>query len=62
MDETREKCSIFTRQPVSLAISYVPLQSWERPYEVAVGFERGTIFAGLDKPFIGEEAVPSGRK
>lgn len=46
---------------VSLAMAYVPFQRWEGLYEPAVGFNRGTIFKGLDLPFIGEEAVPRGR-
>ena len=40
-----------------LAMSYVPYQVWETPYETDVALQRGTIFRSLDKPFIGEEAV-----
>ena len=36
-----------------LAIAYVLDQSWETPYEISKGLERGTIFQGLDKPFLG---------
>lgn len=50
-------CSQFTDQPISLAMAYVSRQEWEDLYETSLGFERGTIFAQLDKPFIGEEAV-----
>lgn len=46
---------------LSLAMAYVPVQRWNRIYPVETGFERGTIFPALDKPFIGEEAVPNGR-
>lgn len=53
--------SIFTNQPVSLAMAYVPMQTWGRTYEPAVGLMRGTIFPELDKPFLGEEAVPNER-
>lgn len=49
--------SVFTTQEISLGMAYVPWQSWETPYELPVGFSRGTIFPKLDKPFIGEEAV-----
>ena len=42
--------------------AYVPTQKWEDLYESSLGFARGTIFAQLDKPFIGEEAVPNGSK
>lgn len=54
--------SVFTDQPISLAMAYVPTQKWEDLYESSLGFARGTIFAQLDKPFIGEEAVPNGSK
>lgn len=39
---------------LSLAMGFVPYQSWDTPYTVDVGFSRGTIFPGLDKPFLGE--------
>lgn len=40
-----------------LAMAYVPWQKWRDLYDSEVGFQRGTIFAELDKPFLGEEAV-----
>ena len=46
---------------LALAMAYVPWQRWEQPYDGAVALERGTIFPGLDKPFLGEEALPNGR-
>lgn len=52
-------CSIDDK---SLAMAYVPMQGWIDTYDPETGFNRGTIFPGLDKPFIGEEAVPNGRK
>lgn len=61
MGEPTNACSIFTNQPVSYAMAYVPYQSWEKPYDPAIGLQRGTIFPGLDKPFIGEEAIPCER-
>lgn len=45
-------------QNVPLAMSYVPIQIWQRIYSPQDGLERGTIFEQLDLPFIGEEAVP----
>lgn len=36
-----------------LAMAYVPWQKWCGIYETCKGFQRGTIFAGLDKPFLG---------
>lgn len=59
-DSTQKNCSIFTNQPISLAMAYVPYQQWGRTYDPAVGFTRGTIFPDLDKPFLGEEAIPNG--
>lgn len=44
-----------------LAMSYVPMQKWEDMYAPSVALERGTLFAKLDLPFIGKEAVQSGR-
>ncbi|MGN1030582.1 MAG: spore coat associated protein CotJA [Butyricicoccaceae bacterium] len=44
----------------ALAMAFVPGQSWQNIYETDVGFRRGTIFADLDMPFIGEEAVGRG--
>ena len=43
---------------LSLAMAFVPYQSFETPYEPALAFSRGTIFPSLDKPFLGEDAVP----
>jgi len=37
------------------AMAYVPFQSWQNVYTPEVGFGRGTLFADLDKPFIGED-------
>ncbi len=47
---------------LSLAMAYVPFQCWEEPYAENIAITRGTIFPGLDFPFIGEEAVPNGNK
>ncbi|MDO5141514.1 MAG: spore coat associated protein CotJA [Eubacteriales bacterium] len=43
---------------LSLAMAFVPAQRFDEPYEPALALSRGTIFPALDKPFIGEEAVP----
>ena len=43
---------------LSLAMAFVPAQSFDTPYEPALAFSRGTIFPALDKPVLGEEAVP----
>lgn len=39
---------------LSLAMAFVPRQSWEEPYAPDVALSRGTIFPGLDKPLLGE--------
>ena len=43
---------------LSLAMAFVPAQSFDTPYEPALALSRGTIVPALDKPFLGEEAVP----
>ena len=43
---------------LSLAMGFVPYQKWETPYAQDVALARGTIFPSLDKPFLGEEAIP----
>ncbi len=37
-----------------VAMAYVPWQQWQNIYEICRGFERGTIFEDLDKPFRGK--------
>lgn len=39
---------------ITLAMSYVPMQKWQKLYEPEDGFSRGTIFEELDLPFIGK--------
>jgi len=41
-----------------LAMAYVLDQTWETPYDINKGLERGTIFPGLDKPFLGGGTRP----
>ena len=50
-------CSVFTNQPISLAMAYVAMQQWKDIYDADLALERGTIFAQLDMPFIGKEAA-----
>ena len=38
-------------------MAYVPMQVWKKPYEREIGFQRGTIFHALDKPFLGDEGA-----
>ncbi len=37
-----------------LAMAYVPMQKWQKLYEPEMSLMRGTMFAELDKPFLGE--------
>ncbi len=39
---------------MSLAMAYVPWQKWKKIYNICDGFQRGTIFCELDKPFHGK--------
>ena len=50
-------CEELSSQPISLAMAYVPMQRWQNIYEPDLALERGTIFAELDKPFLGKDAV-----
>lgn len=36
-----------------LAMAYVPMQPWEETYSPEDGLQVGTIFPGLDLPFLG---------
>lgn len=36
-----------------IAMAYVPWQDWKCLYDIDKGFQRGTIFEELDKPFLG---------
>lgn len=42
---------------LSLAMGFVPYQSWEKPYANDVALSRGTIFPSLDKPYLGEPPI-----
>lgn len=35
---------------------YVPDQEWKKVYQLEIGFYQGTIFAELDKPWLGGKA------
>lgn len=50
-------CDIHPSDGPALAIAYVPEQKWRNLYTPDVGFEQGTVFSELDKPFLGEEAA-----
>lgn len=43
-----------TVDDMSLAMAYVPWQTWRDIYDTEKGFHRGTIFQELDLPFMGK--------
>lgn len=45
----------------SLAAVYSPRQCWRAIDDGCVGFERGTIFSELDKPFVGDKCKSGGK-
>lgn len=47
----------FPENPVP-AMAYIPFQQWGEIYEPMKGFDRGTIFPVLDKPFYGRRGEP----
>lgn len=49
---TKLPCAVTMELP-SLAMAYMPFQKWEETYDPEKGFEIGTIFPCLDKPFLG---------
>lgn len=42
---------------LSLAMGFVPRQTWETPYAPDVALSRGTIFPALDLPLLGEPVL-----
>ena len=40
---------------ISLAMAYVPYQEWRDLYDETMALRQGTLFAELDKPFLGSE-------
>lgn len=54
--ENKLFCELQPEECPALAMAYVPRQQWRELYAPEVGFHRGTIFAELDKPFLGGEA------
>ena len=61
MMENHSSCSykqekeVLILDSMPLAMTYVPWQKWEDIYSPDEGFARGTIFAQLDKTYIGRK-------
>lgn len=50
---TMDATQLCSKQVVGMA--YVPSQEWKQPYPLTKGFQNGTIFPSLDKPFDPDE-------
>ena len=48
---TSEPC--FTSEQFPIGMTYVPMQCWQNLYCPEKALEQGTLFADLDKPFLG---------
>lgn len=46
-----------TTDNMSLAMAYVPWQTWRDIYDTEKGFQCGTIFQELNMPFLGKGGV-----
>lgn len=46
-------CHYDALEDFPIAMAYVPWQKWQNLYESCKGFQRGTIFKDLSKPFLG---------
>lgn len=54
--ESSRSCGCQRNDPLygmPLAMAYVPWQEWGDIYDLCEGFQSGTVFEQLDKPFIG---------
>lgn len=54
-DTSRRSCDVCDMNDMNytLAMVYSPYQEWQNIYDGEKSLERGTIFAELDKPFLG---------
>lgn len=55
-----ERCS-WGLEKYPLAMVYVPLQSFDKVYDLEKAFDAGTLFEELDLPFMGESVYNSGK-
>lgn len=49
--------SRYSMDDFPIGMAYVPWQKWRDIYEPRKAFQTGTIFAELDKPFLGMRGV-----
>lgn len=52
MDENGMEMSALPHNP-ALAMAYIPMQFYRDTYGIEEGFNAGTVFPELDKPFLG---------
>ncbi len=62
MNNKNAACTMYERssfpEETSVAMAYIPFQQWQEPYDVLKGYDKGTIFECLDKPFYGRKGEP----
>lgn len=52
---TSEICVSSEKFPIGM--TYTPMQQWKNLYCPSTGLQQGTIFADLDKPFVGRRTA-----
>ncbi len=52
-DRTAASEPCFTSEQFPIGMTYVPMQCWQNLYCPGKALEQGTLFADLDKPFLG---------
>ena len=62
-DIDKEAAMIFRDNcDMELAMAYVPVQEWDDLYDEELALQKGTLFAMLDKPFLGRKQVRHGKR
>ncbi|MGI6282986.1 spore coat associated protein CotJA [Caproicibacterium lactatifermentans] len=55
-----QKCAVQPLPPIpkdpALAMAYIPVQKFENLYQPEEGYQSGTLFRDLNKPFMGGAA------
>ena len=57
LEHVRMDCHDDMFNHMSLAMAYVPWQTWRNIYDAEKGFHCGTIFQELNLPFLGKGGV-----
>ena len=48
---TEQNYCVCSSQPISLAMAYIPVQTWQETYRPCEALDRGTLFPDLYKPY-----------